>query len=88
MKAAIQFIIRQSGWLAFYFLVFAVGCGTDVCIGLWQGSGLHGYVIHQGKTRNGYVVPVWRSFMQAVVFLSCAALFGLIAVRRNRGTIS
>ena len=58
-----QFMVRQSGWLAFFLVLFAVANAACVCEGLWQGSGLHGYIIERGG-RGGppHVVSVWAGF--------------------------
>jgi len=87
MNAIFQFVMRQSGYLAFFFLLLAVASGFDVCNGLWDGVGLHGYVIHQGKTRNGYIVPVWRSFVQ-MIFFACLGCFMLGIKLWHRAKVS
>jgi len=63
MRLAIQFVVRQSGWLAFSFVLFALLNAAYVCAGLWQRSGLHGYIIGRGG-RGGppHVVSVWAGF--------------------------
>ena len=87
MKAITQFIVRQSGWLTFFFLLFAVLNGVSVLQGLWQGVGLHGYLVQHNKANGAYVVPVWRSFMQAGVF-ACLGSSMLIVNVWHRAKIS
>ena len=83
MRLAIQFVVRQSGWLAFSFVLFALLNAAYVCEGLWQGSGLHGYIIERGG-RGGppHVVSVWAAFNQMLVF---AGLAGVLLVFGRRG---
>ena len=78
-----QFMVRQSGWLAFFLVLFAVANAACVCEGLWQGSGLHGYIIERGG-RGGppHVVSVWAAFNQMLVF---AGLAGVLLVFGRRG---
>ncbi len=74
MQATVQLVTRQSGWLVF-FALFALMNGAYVCEGLWQGGGLHGYVIqHSAKGGPPRVVPVWTAFVQMLVFVGLAGM--------------
>ncbi len=84
MRSAAQFIIRQSRSLAFVLLMFALLRGLEVCQGLWQGSGLHGYVVHYGKAHSGFTVSVWAAFLQALALAGAAGLFACIASWHRR----
>lgn len=75
MTTAIQFMIRQSGWLALLLFLFAVFNGWTVGEGLWQGSSLHGYTIQNSRKGFPYRVSTWTSFIQMLVSLG---LFGLL----------
>jgi hypothetical protein len=79
MKTAAQFISRQCTVIIMLCSGFALLQGFRVGEGLWQGSGLHGYVIELGKAHNGQVVSVWSSFIYMLIALGLAAFFGLIA---------
>ena len=75
MSAFIRFIIRQSGWLALLLFVFAIGNSWSLGVGLWQGNGLHGFVIEPGaKGGPPRVVSVWASFVQMLVSLGLVVL--------------
>ena len=83
MKTVIQFVVRQSGWLAFFLLLFALANAAYVCQGLWQGSGLHGYTIqHRGKSGSAYIVSTWMAFIQMLVITGLA---GVLLVINRRG---
>ena len=83
MRSAIQFVVRQSGWAAFFLLLFALMQGWYVCEGLWQGSGLHGYTIqHRGKYGSGYVVSTWTAFILMLAFMGLAGV--LLVINRRR----
>ena len=73
MKPAVRLIARQSGWLFLLLVVFAVLNAAYVCEGLWQGSGLHGYIIARGG-RGGppRVVSVWAAFVQMLAGVGLA----------------
>ena len=86
MKPAIQFVIRQSGWLAFLLFLFAVANGVYVCEGLRQGSGLHGYTIQHRRYDAAYLVSTWAAFVQMLVSAGMAALFSYIALWSKRGS--
>ena len=85
MRSAVQFVARQSGWLAFSLVLFALLNAAFVCEGLWQGSGLHGYVIQHGaKGGPPSVISVWAAFVQMLVFIGLAGV--LLIVNRRRGS--
>jgi len=75
VQATVQLVTRQSGWLVFFFALFALMSGAYVCEGLWQGGGLHGYVIqHSAKGGPPRVVPVWTAFVPMLVFVGLAGM--------------
>ena len=86
MKAVTPFIARQCTVAAFLCLGFALLQSFRVGEGLWQGSGLHGYIIELGRAHNGQVVSVWASFVNMLIALSLAAFFGL-TVRLSRRSL-
>ena len=78
MGSAGRFVVRQSGWLAFSFVLFALLNAVYVCERLWQGGGLHGYIIEGGgKGGPPHVVSVWAAFCQA---WALAGLAGVLVV--------
>ena len=79
MNSITQFIARQSTIAAFLCLGFALLQGFRVGEGLWQGSGLHGYIIELGRAHNGQVVSVWASFVDMLIALGFAAFLKLFA---------
>ena len=85
MRLAIQFVLRQSGWLAFSLVLFALLNAAFVCEGLWQGSGLHGYIVGRGG-RGGppHVVSVWAAFVQMFAFAGLAGV--LLVINRRKGS--
>lgn len=75
MNAIFQFIMRQSGWLTFFLLLFAVLNGGYVSEGLWQGSGLHGFTLQPGaKGGPPRVVSTWTAFVEMLLFTGLASL--------------
>ena len=86
MKPAVQLVARQSGWLVFFLVLFALMNGAYVCEGLWQGSGLHGYVIqHSAKGGPPRVVSVWLAFVQMLVLAGLAGVFACVALWNSAG---
>jgi len=84
MKPAVQFIARQSGWLSPFVFLFALAQGGYVCQGLWQGSGLHGYIIVGGnRFSSPTIISVWSAFIQALAFASLACLLFIANRRRS-----
>ncbi|MGI4789956.1 MAG: hypothetical protein ACRYFS_14030 [Janthinobacterium lividum] len=83
MKAIIQFVVRQSSFAALLFFLFSLLNAWSVGEGFWQGSGLHGYVIHQNQANGSYNVSTWRSFLNMLITLGFTVFFGLIAMRKN-----
>ena len=85
MRPAVQFIIRQSGWLAFSLILFALLNAAYVCEGLWQGAGLHGYIVGRGG-RGGppHMVSVWDAFVQMFAFTGLAGV--PLVINRRRGS--
>ena len=83
MDAIFQFIIRQSGFLAFLMLLFALANGWYVGEGLWQGSGLHGYTDDMNNKYGFFIVWTWDAFIRMLICLGLAMLFGLIPLRKN-----
>ena len=79
MNAIFRFIMRQSGWLIFFLLLFASLNGGYVGEGLWQRSGLHGFTLQSGaKGGPAGVVSTWTAFVEMLLFIGLAALiFGL-----------
>ena len=85
IQAVVQFLRRQSAWLALSLLLFAVLNGAYVSQGIWQGTGLHGYIIEPGaKGGPPRVVSVWSALIWLLVFLGLAIVFGLSALRHSR----
>ena len=79
MRSAVRFIVRQSGWLVFFLLLFAMANAVYVCEGLWQGGGLRGYTIqHRGKYGSVYTISTWTAFVQALVFTGLAGVLLII----------
>ena len=87
MNAILQFIMRQSGIAAFLCSGFALLQGFRVGEGLWQGSGLHGYVIELGRAHNGQVVSVWTSFTNMLIALSLAGVFAIVTRLARRKSL-
>ena len=83
MQAITHFVTRQSGFLAFLLLLFAVANGWYVCEGLWQGGGLHGYTDNMNNKYGFFIVWTWDAFMRMLVFFGLAVVFGLIALWRS-----
>ncbi len=83
MTSITQFVIRQSGFLAFLLLLFAVANGWYVGEGLWQGSGLHGYTDNMNNKYGFFIVWTWDAFIRMLVFFGLALIFGLIALWRS-----
>lgn len=78
MKSAVRFIARQSGWLFLLLVLFALADCAFVCKGLWQGGGLHGYIIQQGaKGGQPRLISVWVAFIQ---MLACVGLAGVLVI--------
>ena len=79
MKATLQYTMRQSGRLASFCFIWALCMGAEVCQGLWQGGGLHGYVISCCARGGGpRVFAVWTAFIQALTALALACAFFVI----------
>jgi hypothetical protein len=72
MTATVQ---RVARFLALLLLMFALLRGMEVGQGLWQGSGLHGYIIHHGKANSGITVSVWAAFVQTLALAGVSGLF-------------
>lgn len=89
MKPATQFVISQSGWLAYLFAVFALANSAYVCEGLWQGVGLYGFVFQPGRGgRQPHFVSVWAAFVQMLVFAGLAGVLFGISLWRKRTKLS
>ena len=85
MRPAVQFVIRQSGRLAFLFFVFALMNGGYVGKGLWQGSGLYGSVFEPGYLgRQPHFVSVWAALVEMLAFAALACVLLGISLRRKR----
>ena len=84
MRSAVQFVVRQSGWLAFFLLLFALLNAAHVCEGLWQGSGLHGYIVERGG-RGGppHMISVWAAFILMLVFTGLVGVLLAISARHG-----
>ena len=85
MRSTVQFVARQSGWLAFSLVLFALLNAAFVCEGLWQGSGLHGYIVGRGG-RGGppHVFSVWAAFVPMLAFTGLASVLLAISRRNAR----
>ena len=89
MRQVFQFVIRQSGRLAFLFIVFALMNGAYVCQGLWQGVGLHGFVSRPGRVGSQpQLVSVWAAFVQMLAFAPLACVMLGISLRRRRTNLA
>ncbi len=86
MNTVIQFVARQCTVAAFLCLGFALLQSFRVGEGLWQGSGLRGYVIEFGKGHNEQIISVWTSFVNMLIALGLATFFGL-TVRLSRRSL-
>ena len=81
-----SFIKRQSGFLSFFVFLFALERSKWVFLGLWHGSGLHGYV----NTGSGPVgdtpstISVWAAFAEAAILLAVAVALLLMALYQNQ----
>ncbi len=77
-RAAVSWLIRQSGLLAFFCFLFALLNGWYVIEGLYQGGGLHGYTIQPGRRGSPHLVSTWTAFVQMLALLGFgSALLGL-----------
>ena len=78
MKSAARFIARRAGWLVLLLVLFALANGAYVCEGLWQGGGLHGYILERNaKGGPPHMVSVWAAFVQ---MLACIGLAGVLTI--------
>ena len=85
MRSAIQFVLRQSGWLAFFLFLFALVQGWYVCEGLWQGSGLYGYTLqHRNRYDSAFVVSTSAAFVRMLAFTGLAGVLLFINRRSVR----
>lgn len=87
MNTVIRFIARQCTVAAFLCLGYALLQSFRVGEGLWQGSGLHGYITEISKGHNEQIVSVWASFVKLLIAAGLAGFFGL-TVRLSRRSLN
>jgi len=82
VKNSGEFLVRQSGILAFAALLFAFTQAARVVSAFRHGVSLHGAYLetHAGKPYT-VLLPVWATFLQAVTAAVLGTVFLWIAVR-------